>query len=29
MGGKSIGQEFNEFQKCVSKKMGGKLSQMF
>ena len=29
MGGKSIGQEFNEFQKCVSKKIGGKLSQMF
>jgi hypothetical protein len=28
MGGKSIGQEFNEFQKCVSKKIGGKLNTL-
>jgi hypothetical protein len=28
LGGKSIGQEFNEFQKCVSKKIGGKLNTL-
>jgi hypothetical protein len=28
MGGKSLGQEFNEFSACMSKKMSGKLSGM-
>ena len=28
MGGKSIGQEFNEFTHCVRKKVGGKLDNM-
>ena len=28
MGGKSLGQEFNEFSDCMSKKMGGKLNGM-
>jgi hypothetical protein len=28
MGGKSLGQEFNEFSACMRKKMSGKLSGM-
>ena len=29
MGGKSLGQEFNEFGDCVNKKIGGELKNMF
>jgi hypothetical protein len=29
MGGKSIGQEFNEFSDCINKKIGGKMSGIF
>jgi ABC-type antimicrobial peptide transport system permease subunit len=29
MGGKSIGQEFNEFSDCINKKIGGKMSGVF
>jgi hypothetical protein len=29
MGGKSIGQEFNEFSDCINKKIGGKMDGIF